>query len=122
MSGTLFPPEMYADLLEIPRTRKLIMTEYKSPFLSDLRPVLVAKDVTTRYTERSHSNTERIRQHILAVLRNTPGHVAFFSPSYALMDDVLGDANWLPGHIRIIDEEKRMSKSRVTFNNTRIFA
>ncbi len=113
MSGTLFPPEMYADLLEIPRTRKLIMTEYKSPFLSDLRPVLVAKDVTTRYTERSHSNTERIRQHILAVLRNTPGHVAFFSPSYALMDDVLGDANWLPGHIRIIDEEKRMSKSRV---------
>ena len=113
MSGTLFPPEMYADLLEIPRTRKLIMTEYKSPFLSDLRPVLVAKDVTTRYTERSHSNTERIRQHILAVLRNTPGHVAFFSPSYALMDDVLADANWLPGHIRIIDEEKRMSKSRV---------
>jgi DNA excision repair protein ERCC-2 len=113
MSGTLFPPEMYADLLEIPRTRKIIMTEYKSPFLSDLRPVLVAKDVTTRYTERSHSNTERIRQHILAVLRNTPGHVAFFSPSYALMYDVLGDANWLPGHIRIIEEEKRMSKSRV---------
>ena len=113
MSGTLFPPEMYADLLEIPRTRKLIMTEYKSPFLSDLRPVLVAKDVTTRYTERSHSNTERIRQHILAVLKNTPGHIAFFSPSYALMDDVLGDANWLPGHIRIIGEEKRMSKSRV---------
>jgi DNA excision repair protein ERCC-2 len=113
MSGTLFPPEMYADLLEIPRTRKIIMTEYESPFLSDRRPILVAKDVTTKYTERNHDNTEKIRRHILAVINNTPGHIAFFSPSYALMDDVLGDANWLPGHIRIIDEEKRMSKSRV---------
>ena len=113
MSGTLFPPEMYADLLRIPKTRKVIMTEYDSPFLADKRPILVAKDVTTKYTERNLENTEKIREHILAVIMNTPGHIAFFSPSYALMDDVLGDANWLPGHIRIIDEEKRMSKSRV---------
>ena len=113
MSGTLFPPEMYADLLRIPKSRKVIMTEYDSPFLADKRPILVAKDVTTKYTERNLENTEKIREHILAVIMNTPGHIAFFSPSYALMDDVLGDANWLPGHIRIIDEEKRMSKSRV---------
>ena len=113
MSGTLFPPEMYADLLQIPKTRKIIMTEYDSPFLADRRPILVAKDVTTKYTERNQKNTEKIRDHILAVIMNTPGHVAFFSPSYALMDDILGDANWLPGHVRIIDEEKRMSKSRV---------
>ena len=113
MSGTLFPPEMYADLLRIPKTRKVIMTEYDSPFLADKRPILVAKNVTTKYTERNLENTEKIREHILAVIMNTPGHIAFFSPSYALMDDVLGDANWLPGHIRIIDEEKRMSKSRV---------
>ena len=113
MSGTLFPPEMYADLLQIPRARKIIMTEYDSPFLADRRPILVAKDVTTKYTERNQKNTEKIRKHILAVIMNTPGHVAFFSPSYALMDDILGDANWLPGHIKIISEEKRMSKSRV---------
>ena len=113
MSGTLFPPEMYADLLQIPKARKIIMTEYDSPFLADRRPILVAKDVTTKYTERNQKNTEKIREHILAVIMNTPGHVAFFSPSYALMDDILGDANWLPGHIKIIDEEKRMSKSRV---------
>ena len=113
MSGTLFPPEMYADLLQIPRARKIIMTEYDSPFLADRRPILVAKDVTTKYTERNQKNTEKIRKHILAVIMNTSGHVAFFSPSYALMDDILGDANWLPGHIKIISEEKRMSKSRV---------
>ncbi len=113
MSGTLFPPEMYADLLRIPKTRKVIMTEYDSPFLAERRPILVAKDVTTKYTERNLENTEKIRKHILAVIMNTAGHIAFFSPSYALMDDVLGDANWLPGHIRIIDEDKRMSKSRV---------
>tara|TARA_B100000900_G_scaffold409504_2_gene425556 strand:- start:7016 stop:9046 length:2031 start_codon:yes stop_codon:yes gene_type:complete len=113
MSGTLFPPEMYADLLEIPKDRGITMTEYESPFLSDRRPILVAKDVTTKYTDRNYRNTEKIRRHITAVISNTPGHVAFFSPSYALMEDILGDASWLPGHIRIIDEEKRMTKNRV---------
>ncbi len=113
MSGTLFPPEMYADLLQIPKNRKITMTEYESSFLSEKRPVLIAKNVTTKYTERGHNNTENVRHQILAVINNTPGHIAFFSPSYALMDDVLGDCSWLPGRIKIIDEEKRMSKSRV---------
>ena len=72
MSGTLFPPEMYADLLRIPKSRKVIMTEYESPFLADKRPILVAKDVTTKYTERNLENTEKIREHILAVIMNTP--------------------------------------------------
>ena len=89
------------------------MTEYESSFLSEKRPVLIAKNVTTKYTERGQNNTENVRHHILAVINNTRGHIAFFSPSYALRDDVLGDCSWLPGHIKIIDEEKRMSKSRV---------
>ena len=78
MSGTLFPPEMYADLLQIPKNRKITMTEYESSFLSEKRPVLIAKNVTTKYTERGHNNTENVRHHILAVINNTPGHIAFF--------------------------------------------
>ena len=61
MSGTLFPPEMYSDLLQIPSNKKIIMNEYESPFMGDKRPVLVAKDVTTKYTERTPQNTQRIR-------------------------------------------------------------
>ena len=113
MSGTLFPPEMYSDLLQIPPSRRMIMKEYESPFLSDKRPVLVAKDVTTKYTERNYQNTERIRSHILAVIKNTPGHIAFFAPSYALLQDILGDASWLPGYIILKEETNRMSKRSV---------
>ena len=113
MSGTLFPPEMYSDLLQIPPSRRMIMKEYESPFLSDKRPVLVAKDVTTKYTERNYQNTERIRSHILAVIKNTPGHVAFFAPSYALLQDILEDASWLPGYIILKEETNRMSKRSV---------
>lgn len=113
MSGTLFPPEMYSDLLQIPEDKRILMKEYESPFLGDKRPVLVAKDVTTKFTERNFHNTEKIRKHILSVVTNTPGHVAFFAPSYALLQDILGDANWLPGYITIKEESNRMSKRMV---------
>ena len=113
MSGTLFPPEMYSDLLQIPKNKRILMKEYESPFLGDKRPVLVAKDVTTKFTERNFHNTEKIRKHILSVVTNTPGHVAFFAPSYALLQDILGDASWLPGYITIKEESNRMSKRMV---------
>jgi DNA excision repair protein ERCC-2 len=114
MSGTLFPPEMYADLLRIPKKKEIIMNEYESSFMGDKRPVLVAKDVTTKYTERNPQNTEKIRNHILSVVNNTPGHIAFFAPSYAMLQDILGDATWLPGFIEIKEEENRMSKRKIT--------
>ena len=113
MSGTLFPPEMYSDLLQIPENKRILMKEYESPFLGDKRPVLVAKDVTTKFIERNFHNTEKIRKHILSVVTNTPGHVAFFAPSYALLQDILGDASWLPGYITIKEESNRMSKRMV---------
>ena len=114
MSGTLFPPEMYSDLLQIPSNKKIIMNEYESPFMGDKRPVLVAKDVTTKYTERTPQNTQRIREHILSVVKNTPGHIAFFAPSYAMLNDILGEANWLPSSIEIKEEVNRMSKRKIS--------
>jgi Rad3-related DNA helicase len=90
------------------------MNEYESSFMGDKRPVLVAKDVTTKYTERTPQNTERIRKHILSVVNNTSGHIAFFAPSYAMLQDILGDATWLPGFIEIREEENRMPKRKIT--------
>ena len=80
----------------------ILADKYHHMTAKDNTTMNMLKFWTTKYTERNHSNTEKIREHILAVIINTPGHVAFFSPSYALMGDILGDANWLPGHIRII--------------------
>ena len=90
MSGTLYPPQMYADILSLPKplTTK---TSYKSPFAGERRPVLIAKDVTTRYNERSEVMWNRMRSHIQALIDGSEGHIAVFSPSYRLMDEIIGD-------------------------------
>ena len=115
MSGTLFPAEMYRDLLRLPddAERKLIAKNYDSPFLSERRPVLVAGNTTSRYTERGQNNTNNIRDHIIEVLRNTPGHVALFAQSYAMLDMVLDDYRWIPWGVQIEKESSRMSKLQV---------
>jgi DNA excision repair protein ERCC-2 len=111
MSGTLFPPAMYGDILSVPDNKKTIFEEYSSPFENDRRPVLLAKDVTTKYSNRSEENTRRIREHIHGVLRQTPGHVAIFLPSYDLLDEIINEGSW-PGR-RIIVEERNWSKFQV---------
>ena len=115
MSGTLFPAEMYRDLLRLPENeeRKVLAKDYDSPFLSERRPVLVAQNTTSRYTERGEINTNNIRDHVIEVLRNTPGHVALFAQSYAMLDMVLDDYRWIPWGIKIEKESSRMSKRQV---------
>jgi DNA excision repair protein ERCC-2 len=115
MSGTLFPAKMYSDLLRIPNEdgRLLNTREYDSPFLSERRPVLIAQNTTSRYSERGESNTNNIRDHIIEVLRNTRGHVALFAQSYAMLDNVLDDYRWVPWGVRIEKETTRMSKRQI---------
>ena len=93
MSGTLYPPQMYADILDLPKDRTT-KTAYSSPFAGERRPVLVARDVTTKYTQRSPQMWDKIRNHIHALIEKTPGHVAVFSPSYRMMEDILGDVKF----------------------------
>ena len=116
MSGTLYPPEMYRDLLRLPEDeqKRVFAKDYDSPFLSERRPVLVAQNTTSRYTERGEANTNNIRDHVIEILRNTPGHVALFAQSYAMLDMVLDDYRWVPWGIKIEKENPRMSKRQVS--------
>jgi len=88
MSGTLYPPSMYANMLGLPPNRTTDVA-YPSPFAAMRRPVLVANDVTTKYTDRSDTNTRAMRQHIQALIDGTPGHVAVFAPSYAMLNEMV---------------------------------
>ena len=90
MSGTLYPPDMYAVILSLPK-RLTTKTSYKSPFAGERRPVLIAKDVTTRYNERSEVMWNRMRSHIQALIDGSEGHIAVFCPSYRLMEEIIGD-------------------------------
>ena len=94
MSGTLYPPSMYANILALPQTRTTSVA-YSSPFAAMRRPVVVAKDVTTKYTERSLANTLALREHVQALIDASPGNVAVFAPSYAMLNEVI-----LEGHFR----------------------
>ena len=111
MSGTLTPPEMYAESLGVPVSAPLNASSYPSPFLADRRPVLIASNVTSKYTERGPENTRKIRQHIRALLQNTPGHVAVFCQSYRMLEEVVEEADW-PGRM-ILMESRNWTKKRV---------
>ncbi len=108
MSGTLTPPEMYAETLGVPTERAISAKSYTSPFMADRRPVMIASDVTSKYTSRGEENTKKIRGHIRAILEQTPGHVAIFCQSYRMLEEIVVDGYW-PTH-RMAVEEKNWSK------------
>ncbi|HLB67471.1 MAG TPA: ATP-dependent DNA helicase [Thermoplasmata archaeon] len=88
MSGTLHPPEMYANLLGIPPERR-ILGVYRSPFPPENRPVLVSPRVTTSYGRRSATMYASIAREAAAAAHAVPGNVAAFFPSYELLENVV---------------------------------
>ena len=86
MSGTLFPEEMYADLLGIAPTRRWLRT-YASPFPPENRLLLVHPHMTTLYTRRGTGMHDAIAQEIAAIAAAVRGNVAAFFPSYELLGE-----------------------------------
>jgi len=89
MSGTLFPAEMYADLLGIGPSRRVIRT-YKSPFPRSNRLLLVHPRITTLYAKRTAEMHDLVSYEIAAIVAAVDGNVAVFFPSYELMSEALG--------------------------------
>ncbi len=103
MSGTLFPPGMYSEILGVPGDRATCK-EYASDFPLENRPVLIANDVTSKYTERENSYGP-IGDHIKSVIKNTNGNVAVFAPSYSMLGRIYDDvSNWRFGKSYEIEE------------------
>ncbi len=104
MSGTLYPPKMYSDILDLP-AEKTTKTAYISPFAGERRPILVAGDVTTKFSQRTPMMWTKIRNHIQALIDGTPGHIAVFSPSYKMMQEVLGETTFKGIKMKMEDRE-----------------
>tara|TARA_B100001996_G_scaffold340867_1_gene294608 strand:- start:6477 stop:8519 length:2043 start_codon:yes stop_codon:yes gene_type:complete len=107
MSGTLYPPSMYSNLLNTNK-EKTTMRTYQSPFLHTRRPIMVANDVTTRYKDRSYENTNRIQSHLQALCDATPGHLAVFLPSYSMLEEYIENHSF--ANVRIVSEQRDWSK------------
>jgi DNA excision repair protein ERCC-2 len=111
MSGTLYPPKMYSDILGLSALKNVTCQEYSSPFESHNKPISIATNVTTRYKQRGPENTQKIREHIYAVAKEVPGHIAVFAPSYRQLEEFVDDEGW-PNRI-VIKESSEWKKSEV---------
>ena len=111
MSGTLYPVEMYADVLGATRVngREIILREYKSPFPRENRLIAVTRGLTTKYTKRGEAMYRRIGEKIEAIAENVRGGMAVFFPSYALLKAILA---YLSPQIRrrVMVERREMGK------------
>jgi DNA excision repair protein ERCC-2 len=88
MSGTLHPPEMYADLLGIPPARRRI-GRYASPFPEGNRLLLAHPDVTTLYARRTEGMYDLMAREVAGIAAAVPGNVAAFFPSYEVLGSCL---------------------------------
>ena len=117
MSGTLYPPEMYVDLIGIPEGRSECK-EYASGFDPNNRPILISTDVTSKYSERESCYSEMIA-HINSVIEKTDGNIAVFAPSYSMLNRIYPDISYTFGKRRL-KEEQGMSKKVVNENISRL--
>ncbi|MBA3044650.1 MAG: DEAD/DEAH box helicase family protein [Candidatus Thermoplasmatota archaeon] len=88
MSGTLYPTQVYGDILGIPDGKRMLKT-YKSPFPEENRPVFVAEDVTTLYSQRGDAMYRKIAARINEASSAVPGNVAVFFQSYGMLKNIL---------------------------------
>ncbi len=93
MSGTLHPAGMYADLLGLEPSRR-VLRAYASPFPPGNRLLVVTPQVTTSYARRDERMFRRIAEEITRLAAAVPGNVAAFFPSYDLLDRVIARVRW----------------------------
>ena len=108
MSGTLHPPEMFADLLG---ARNAVCRAYPSPFPKENRLVLASTKVSTRYRSRGQAMFSSIAEEIARCADKVPGNVAAFFPSYDLLGQVEGYLAAMVRDRRILAEHREHGKN-----------
>ena len=85
-SATLLPIMYYKELLSGNKDDYAVYAP--SPFDRDKRLLLVARDVTSKYTRRTASEYERIFSYIETAVAAKKGNYMVFFPSYKMMQEV----------------------------------
>lgn len=85
-SATLLPVGYYKKLLS-GRTEDYAVYA-KTPFLLEQKKVILARDVSSRYTRRGPEEYGRIAEYIHQVAETRQGNYMIFFPSYKMMEDI----------------------------------
>lgn len=85
-SATLLPVRYYKTLLS--GNQEDYAVYVNSPFPEENRLLMVAEDVSSRYTRRSPSEYRKVADYIRIVTQSRPGNYMVFFPSYQYMDEI----------------------------------
>jgi len=108
MSGTLHPPEMYADLLG---AEGAVCRRYSSPYPTENREVLAVGGVSSRFRQRSPAMYKALASRISEICRSAPGNVAAFFPSYDLMERTREEVAPMPLGRTVICDRRDFGKN-----------
>ncbi len=114
MSGTLYPMEMYRDILGFEKERTETKM-YESPFPKANRLNIIVTDTTTKYSKRSEETYEKIANHVKNCCDSIPGNVAVFYPSYYFRDSICRNLK-LKKQILYEDQKANKSERRDLYN------
>jgi DNA excision repair protein ERCC-2 len=88
MSGSLSPPKVYGDLT-LYDTNRARCKEFDSPFPTRNRLILAAKDVSSKFENRTLETLNRWSHYIEVISQINQGNLAVFFTSYDLMRRVV---------------------------------
>ena len=86
-SATLLPIRYYKEQLGGEKEDAAVYA--KSVFLPEQRKVMIARDVTTKYTRRGAAEYEKIVAYIDSFISAKEGNYLLFFPSYRFMDEIV---------------------------------
>ena len=85
-SATLLPIDYYKSLLTTRENEPAVYAP--SPFNEDNRLILIGRDISTRYRDRSEFMYAKIASYILTAAKTRTGNYLAFFPSYKMLRDV----------------------------------
>lgn len=86
-AATLLPIRYYKEQLGGEKEDAAVYA--KSVFLPEQRKVMIARDVTTKYTRRGAAEYEKIASYIDSFISAKEGNYLLFFPSYRFMDEIV---------------------------------
>ena len=115
MSGFLSPPKVYRDLI-LRNKEDAHLREFDSPFPPENRLILAARDVSSRFDQRTDKMLKKLGEYIEAISMTNEGNMGVFFTSYNLM-------NTIRSHVdtdrTMIVEERKTRQSDVMEKLTR---
>lgn len=105
-SATLIPIRYYKTLLS--RDPEDYAVYANSPFLEENRLLMVATDVSSRYTRRNESEYRKVAEYIREVAEAKEGNYIAFFPSYHYMEQVLSTLDDMPSFCHLLIQGQGM--------------